>query len=510
MDRANIEDDGALKVYRAASLEEAIDMAIAFQKEGRYDWFRGQVHPWPPHSSLLRLMTQEPQQWQERIKPRLMRLSEWMSRTPGLEDMAKAPDAFFAVAQHYGIPTHYIDFSTDPAVAGFFAADTKEPKPGTESCIYCLNTTDFLEVWDTLRGLADPMISTMQLVRNRVPNLWRLEAQQGVFLSVAGNWEVYYPMDRILFPFSDYPPYPPKEYVYPDRKSPLEILLDQFFDNEEKLLAEEWWAETVANLRAKGHAIETTTYERHPDLYPREIARSGEIKVHPSWDSADSWLTVSEEHFEEPREVTLVVDLELPAIKLRDRFALGIRRVLERHPELRGRMIRWALRAKADGPRTAVPADLSFGLEAIWDGVRQLPYSNEQVATALGNWVALHKLEVPGKFGWDERLGAASKLFGESIVVESGAADGSSSKGIASIQALVDAVRPDLPDLIATQYLDRISNLTFLLLNIYSPRLLFDFEKLRPVFVEQIVPSQIAHKPPHFFNLARLETLGVP
>jgi FRG domain len=48
--------------------------------------------------------------------------------------------------QHDGIPTNCIDFTTDPAVAGFFAADTKAPPTEGMSCIYCLDTKNLLEV----------------------------------------------------------------------------------------------------------------------------------------------------------------------------------------------------------------------------------------------------------------------------------------------------------------------------------------------------------------------------
>ena len=57
-------------------------------------------------------------------------------------------DAICAVAQHYGIPTNCIDFTTSAEVAGFFAADNANARPlSDESCILCLNTRDLKRFW---------------------------------------------------------------------------------------------------------------------------------------------------------------------------------------------------------------------------------------------------------------------------------------------------------------------------------------------------------------------------
>jgi len=40
-----------------------------------------------------------------------------------------ARSRFVPIAQHYGIPNHYIDFTTDPGVAGFFARTSATPSP---------------------------------------------------------------------------------------------------------------------------------------------------------------------------------------------------------------------------------------------------------------------------------------------------------------------------------------------------------------------------------------------
>ena len=54
------------------------------------------------------------------------------------------------MAQHYGLPTTLIDFSTEPKVAAFFSAhDAKPPKDGEEdvSCIICLDPANLSDVY---------------------------------------------------------------------------------------------------------------------------------------------------------------------------------------------------------------------------------------------------------------------------------------------------------------------------------------------------------------------------
>lgn len=133
--------------HRVGDVEEAIELAEEFRRQGTYDWFRGQVEPWPPHTSLMRLYEQRGPAQVEHVKAKLGRFKDFLRSHRELWEIAEDRNALFAVAQHYGIPTNYLDFTTEPAIAGFFACDTKQPKPGSDSCIYCLNTDDIREAW---------------------------------------------------------------------------------------------------------------------------------------------------------------------------------------------------------------------------------------------------------------------------------------------------------------------------------------------------------------------------
>ena len=41
--------------HKVANIEEAVELANDLKTKGLYNWFRGQVGEWPPHSSLYRI-----------------------------------------------------------------------------------------------------------------------------------------------------------------------------------------------------------------------------------------------------------------------------------------------------------------------------------------------------------------------------------------------------------------------------------------------------------------------
>lgn len=167
------------------------------------------------------------------------------------------------MAQHYGIPTNLLDFTANPEIAGYFAssAGKRQFRAKRKSCIYCLNLDDLLQVWGGIRECL-PHYPEIHFLNISVPNLWRLEAQEGAFLECEKNWDRVYPMDRIEFPVSLPPSFPPREQVLPERKSQLEILLDEFFTADrhhgfEELVDQVFPDAEVLRLTAQPHGYET-------------------------------------------------------------------------------------------------------------------------------------------------------------------------------------------------------------------------------------------------------------
>jgi len=222
-----------MAVYEVANIEEAIDLANKLKNDGRYDWFRGQVQDGPLVSSHSRASAGGDPEKREELVRRAALFFNWAGTIPELQYLQEPEhmNDLYAIIQHYGIPTHYIEFTTNPGVAGFFAAHTATPPIGGKSCIYCLKTDDLVSVWNVLKDLDDRKGAIIELGRIDVRNLWKLQAREAVFLFTNYNWEIDYPMDRILFPYSGYPSYPTREQIYPKNKSPLEQLLSQYFSS---------------------------------------------------------------------------------------------------------------------------------------------------------------------------------------------------------------------------------------------------------------------------------------
>ena len=205
-----------MSLWTVGDAQEAVELAQEMKAAGRYTWFRGQIKDWPPISTLGRMRQNGKISDFERARERFALFCGWLSDTPPLRHLLNEdpPHRFFAIAQHYGIPTHYIDFTTDPAVAGYFAA---EPNPDVKdgmSCIYCLDVSDLMDLMDSLAKAGVRQQGLVERVETDVSNLWRLQAQRGVFLYAPYNWDIDYPMDRILFPRSDRAlSYPPRDRV---------------------------------------------------------------------------------------------------------------------------------------------------------------------------------------------------------------------------------------------------------------------------------------------------------
>jgi len=499
------------EIFTVSDVDEAIDLASSFRRENRYDLFRGQVRSeWLPYPSLMRLQMNNPEAWEKNDKPQIIRFCNWLQNTPGLEEISQDTDAIFAVAQHYGLPTHYLDFTTDPAVAGFFAADTESHEQNFESCILCLDSVDLLKMWKTLRrDPEDSLVPDIALLRPNVANLWRLQAQAGVFLYVTTNWEIYYPMDRIVFPYKGYPSFPTKSDIYPERKSQLEILLDQFFDNERKLEGSQRiraWFDQISKNNPNVFSAEAND---QPLGYLPKYMKHGQIDLHKSWESLGEWLQLSEEAHADVwrRDVPITVDFTLTPSELALRFANGARRAMERDRSLRKHSITWKVETSSN---VVLRPTLSNGLSTLWDGLRSLPCEDAEIAQALGNWLGLYVLGYDLQTDVDARQSIFSQLLGPSIHVEFGAPDGSSAMGYVAISALQAALRSDLPEMLSVEVKDRVNDLHFLLQVITSPRHLFNFQRLAYVFVTQIGPSQMTRSAPFVLNPARLGVFGLP
>jgi len=165
-------------------------------------------------------------------KRALDHFAAWIHSTPDLSSLHENGTAILAVAQHYRIATSLLDFTRSPRVAAFFGTDGA--MRGDTGTIICLNHARFTESWSDInrRHTVENGFPLTELIEIDVRNLWRLQAQAGVFLRChidPAFLEMFSCFLHIHFPQQSDTALDSTESIYPSHKSHLEVLLDQYF-----------------------------------------------------------------------------------------------------------------------------------------------------------------------------------------------------------------------------------------------------------------------------------------
>lgn len=491
-------------MYKAGSRLEAIELARSFLRRGQYNWFRGQVS----NAHLVVPVLLRPTTNQEHANRRLDQFFSWVSQTLGLETIAADEMATLAVAQHYGIPTHLVDFTLDPEVAGFFAYDSPKVIPeNSESVIVCLNTEDLMNV-----ALPDGMPKP-QCVSIDVTDLWRLQAQHGVFLvcPYAHFEEVVYGFDRIVFSYGR-PGSIDRTTIYPARKSQLEIALDHYF-------AEERLARRLCLLEERFKPLVRLATSVSPISSYWSSAIEGEIDQLASWkvDVITPWALLPDERFGHWTGRTICVDIGDLALHRKELGPEARRRifdeVLERIEGARTDPAAWELTTTAISPEgdPIIAPELSSALERLWDGLRTLPFGNEQIASAAANCVAFWAVAdfyPTGKLGLSDDQ--AERVLGQHRHVGIGGAGGYT-KSYVSKKGLLGALRPDLPKFLASEFRAQFMEDPSMIVEwAWKVDHLYDFHALADLVATEMVPYQVLFRTddPVFFSPARIERIG--
>lgn len=496
-----------MSVTKVRDVEEAVALSTRLKQSGKYDWFRGQRRNLPLQSSFTRLNEEE----RDEALQRMARFEQWVKTTPGLEPIASSTDMAIAVAQHHGLPTNFVDFTTDPLAAGFFAST--EPNTGRTddeySCILCMNTDDLAGFWQSM----PQRYQKPEFIRLSVPNLWRLEAQSGVFLFCPyANFEHIYDLDRIVFPPSHLKTDLPEHGYYPKRKSGLEVLLDQFFMNE-KLIEGERAARSIMSLMSV-HSCQSPPNRCDPD-----IILGGNLPVHGSWDSQElsAWLTVRVESLTESlpgKRLRVAMNGETSPSESGNALRVVVERQLNEDKTLRSRLATFTYTFAESVPPGCRSEGTLKAAARLWDGLRRLPLTDEEIATGIGNCLALQlwwaKLGRPRVEDFEPVVQAC---FGEAQWLEFGASDGSYSRAYAGQDALLASVRPDISAFLAPGFKQQVEgNIVGMLQGCSDPKRLFDFRLLASLFATQISPVQVVTRGSEavYFSPARLVSFGLP
>jgi FRG domain len=286
--------------YQVDSVDEAVALARKLMGAGQYSIFRGQTVDWPMRSSFCRLRPPE----QVDAEQRLLEFAAYIHRTSELADLHWDRFRVMAIAQHYGIPTVLVDFTMKPTVAGWFASHGNFSKEGRPSVIYMAHEE---YVARRYRDRLPPL----HVLWIAVDNLWRLQAQSGLFLHLPfvdkpdlDEW-LLEAFGSIRFPYRGPTSDIPESAIYPARKSRLEVLLDGF-------ITEERLRKVNASYEAAGlKLLKLPDLERPAEAFLGEHAPP----VHESWTPSriGPWLRPPAERFrrqDNPPEVLLEVGSE--------------------------------------------------------------------------------------------------------------------------------------------------------------------------------------------------------
>lgn len=498
-----------MEVTKVKDVYEAIILGLEWKNQGKYDWFRGQTHLWKIIPTIGR-----PYVYQEKVREKLYRFQFWLENTPGLEYLAHNADEAIAVAQHYGIPTSFVDFTTNPKIAGFFASYGNNLEIGQDCCIYCLNTKDLEKFWNSV---CEEMTGypKLEFLRLEVSGLWRLEAQEGVFLYCPiGVLEEFYPIDRIVFPYGGRYDIPIEE-IYPVRKSHLEILLDQFFSVE---LRREGYErlQTLANKRNLKTFELSNDYDELDTYFFRD-----KLTILEFWKSENlhDWLspqreqwknTISKKHW----EFEISIDKTASEIQTEIEETLYLR--FESVKNFRRKLVDWSFKLeKTSSQINNANLEMQQTARRVFDGMRILPYTNEEIAKSISISLALTILWLMnGKDKWNSDWKSIFKPFiPDEIEIEIASLTGDSSRGLASRKRLFLSLRENLSELIRPEFREKfLGDIVPTIQFIIEPNKLYDFQKLRQVFVEDLIPTQSvirAINSPVYFTPARLSLFGL-
>lgn len=486
---------------RVNSVEEAVNLATELKRKGKYNWFRGQSEDWRPDPTFARLGKADA----KKAVKRLERFFLWIHRTPGLEALRENADLVIATAQHYGIPASFLDFTTEPSVAGFFASSSNKKAAQKDGCIFCLNTKDLADTWSILSENSN-RYPPIDFIDVKVPNLWRLEAQHGVFLFCPGNWDSIWGMYRIVFPKNAPPSYPPIEQIFPSKKSQLELLLDHYFKID-KYADRDF----IKEMKAFFPEAKVFKLKGPKDGIEKKCFNGNTLPVLKEWEQGPlkRWLKVPAEPFHKTTlgEIALRVNLRDDPKKLRESVAFGVFNALQIDPTLRKKSIRWI-----NLPHGRIQKDLSNRLEWVWNGLRCLPYKDKEIAEAVGLCFALHRIGYSKLKDHHEQQELFSDIVGPSIRVQFDSWDGSYVDAFVCTDDLLSAIREDIETFLRPKYQRWRHDVASLMLMCSNHKRLFRFRDFVHIFGTQVVPAQLMQRDTQacHFSPARLEGFGLP
>jgi hypothetical protein len=538
--------DSGERVYSAPDIASALDFVTRSLRQGRYQFFRGQENSnWLPCPSLARV----PDESRDQVKDRLVHFIGYAREVSRVAGIQYSNDDIWAIAQHYGLPTNFLDLTTDPVVAAMFACPP-DTAWGIENAAIHLYAQETIDVWCEVtrdlwhEGARRPEDPCLELLRIDVSNLWRLQAQRGLFLfNPFANFCEHFMPDRVVFP------HPANGFVqqgyelYPKNKSLLEIQLDLFFDLEstektkkimraelpasfitpgysDKLFGDttprftaaraqltEPWLEAEGQLhhelRSNASGISNLPLHTLPDTYFRPMwkFRRQELWPHESWfgKQALAWLTTPIEIFRPDLasagdEIVLDLDEFRDALPCGPGAAVKVDASLERRT--RDRDIRFSLRCtslsassdkETDATQTEFLRTVGLFADYLWAGLRRTPARTDLIVRCIHNLCACAALRLRSQGKWDECYGRRDM---EHLKLEYAPLGGHSRTAKVLCADLAPAIRSDLADVVAMISPSGVPPQPAIAVHLQQmiyPQYLFDFDRFTEVFIARVL-----------------------
>lgn len=475
-------------IHHVKDVWSAIEIAKELKLSGEYDLFRGQRHTFDIAPSILRDGVDRTS-----AKQKFANFSHWVHQTPELSSLHGNNEAILAVAQHYGIKTPLLDFSYSPKIAGFFA--TNDGREGDTGTIICINKSRFQKSWKDInkRCIKDRGHPLTKIVDIDVQNLWRLQAQEGVFLRCHADptlLEMFSFFLHIHFPQESGVKVLDSEKVYPTSKSHLEVLLEQHFliDSypERRKQVEEIFGPPVITVNEDSIREEIQSF-----FIDNKIPNK-----HESWntDFAKKWLQEPNEYYSDDDDFVTDFKLILPTFdtvsEMESYIFTQITKILEEDVR---RSINWTIESNkgevlyidgegkiSDSQDEFTEYMLSEMVDVIYSGMRHLPYTNDQIAHAISRYIAMVYFGVYEVI--EEPVG---------ITTEGGKIRG---RGFANKKNIQQALRDDFFSLIDPEKLNESGKLNFrdTLFCASYVKSTYDFKKFIDLFITDLIPTQAA------------------
>lgn len=450
----------------AESQEQAIKICHELIREKRVSLFRGQSCDWP--TMLPSLFRKTDKDYDKSVKA-LEKFCEWANAVPQMGTYATSKEAIIAIAQHYGIPTTFLDITRSPEVAALFSmSETGMINDDKTSVIYCFSRSYLMD------------LPGVKLVEVDVENLWRLQAQEGLFLDFSSKdatTKIREHAIRIHYPKSEISN-EDKIRLYPERKSALESVLDQWF----------YRSEVENSTAAISQGIRIILTKRHS--YPGAFSWRDTPNLSPEWFGLHAGWFIANSESVDVLKTSKVVRIKIPIdMTFADAVIFSKEAVSNAiiSDNISSEIINFII--TCDDLEKTILGNCSKLINRVWDGIRVLPYTADEKISCIAMSATVLVMRARWGDNSDESLHA---YLGETELLEIAPVGGHIEAGLINKRALEDAFDPEC-QLLLSSYFRRLFNTNKMeyMNYVVEPWAIFDFDRFKRLFVEQFIPTAV-------------------